>query len=72
VVAGVVARIFAGCGASAIYSGAFAGNAASLRVQEKLGFILDGETLLYSNPWQTGLPHINTVLTRPAFESAAP
>jgi RimJ/RimL family protein N-acetyltransferase len=70
-VAGLVGQIFAGCAAPAIYSGAYVGNAASLRVQEKLGFRRDGETLLHSNPCQTDLPHINTVLTRSAFESVA-
>ena len=44
---GFVARIFAARAGDTIYSGAFADNAASLRVQEKLGFARDGETTLY-------------------------
>jgi RimJ/RimL family protein N-acetyltransferase len=53
-----------------IYSGAFADNLASLRVQEKLGFARDGETMLYSRPRGREFPHVNTKLTRSAFEEA--
>jgi RimJ/RimL family protein N-acetyltransferase len=67
---GVIARVFAATDASAIYSGVFEGNAASLRVQEKLGFVRDGTTLLLCNPrGGVELPHINTVLTRARFEA---
>jgi RimJ/RimL family protein N-acetyltransferase len=52
-----------------IYSGAFADNAASLRVQEKVGFVRDGECMLYAQPRREKFPHINTVLTREAFAS---
>lgn len=48
----------------AIYSGAFAGNVVSLRVQEKIGFVEVGETMLFSNPRGLTLPHVNTLLTR--------
>jgi RimJ/RimL family protein N-acetyltransferase len=51
----------------AIYSGAFVGNDASLRVQAKVGFVRDGETMLYSRPRAAEFPHINTVLTRGAL-----
>ena len=66
---GLVARIFAAHACNTIYSGVFAGNVASLRVQEKLGFTRDGETLLHSTPRGGAFPHINTKLTRSAFEA---
>src|ERR1700674_928961 len=66
----LIARVFAACAGPAIYSGAFEGNAASLRVQEKLGFVRDGVTMLTCNPrGGIELPHINTVLTRSRFEA---
>ena len=48
----------------AIYCGAFTENAASLRVQEKAGFVRDGDTTLFSRPRGGDFPHVNTVLTR--------
>lgn len=57
-------HIFANSDVDAIYSGAFAENAASLRVQSKSGFTRDGETKLYSNPKNTFRTHVNTVLNR--------
>ena len=68
---GFLAHIFAGGAWDAIYSGAFADNAASLRVQAKLGFVRDGETTLYSRPRAADCPHVNTVLRRSAFEAQA-
>lgn len=50
-----------------IRSGAFVDNSASLRVQEKLGFVRVGESLLFCNPRGAEFPHIDTVLTRDAF-----
>lgn len=67
-VRGLAAEIFRLNRGVRIFSGAFAGNAASLRVQEKVGFVRDGETLLYSRPLDADLPHVNTVLTRAHFE----
>ena len=64
-----LARILATHACDAIYSGVFAGNVASLRVQEKLGFARDGETTLYSKPRGGDYPHVNTRLTRSAFEA---
>jgi RimJ/RimL family protein N-acetyltransferase len=65
---GFLAHVFdAGLG-DHVYSGAFADNAASLRVQEKLGFVRDGETMLYARPRDGKFPHVNTVLTRERFE----
>lgn len=59
--------VFATIPDDAIYSGAFAGNAASLRIQEKLGFAPDGEGMFFSNPCQREMPHVSTVLTRARF-----
>ncbi|MGV6871247.1 GNAT family N-acetyltransferase [Pseudochelatococcus sp. B33] len=47
-----------------ITSGAFAGNEASLRVQRKLGFVVVGETPLYSKSQRRTLPSFDTVLGR--------
>jgi len=69
-VAGLAHRIFGSGAAGAIYSGAFEGNDASLRVQEKVGFVRDGSTLLVSNPRGGSFPHINTVLEQARFEGA--
>ena len=55
----------------AIYSGAYAENLASLRVQEKAGFVRDGETMLNARPRGGEFPHVNTVLSRSRFESLA-
>jgi len=69
---GLLARVFdAGLG-DPVYSGAFADNAASLRVQEKLGFERDGETMQYCRPRDGKFPHVNTVLTRERFEDLHP
>jgi RimJ/RimL family protein N-acetyltransferase len=69
---GFLARVFdAGLG-DHVYSGAFADNAASLRVQEKLGFVRDGETMLYARPRDEKFLHVNTVLTRERFEGRRP
>lgn len=54
-----------------ICSGAFADNAASLRVQEKLGFVREGEVMMLAKPRGGEFPHINTKLTRASFEAAA-
>jgi RimJ/RimL family protein N-acetyltransferase len=51
-----------------IYSGAVSENAASLRVQEKLGFVRAGEAMLYIPARRKELPSTNTVLTRARFE----
>ena len=63
-----VRHIFKAAGVDAIYSGAFTENAASLRVQEKTGFVRDGDTTLFSKPRGGEFPHVNTVLTRTRFE----
>jgi RimJ/RimL family protein N-acetyltransferase len=66
---GVVDHVFCMQPHDAIYCGAFVGNCASLRVQEKVGFVRDGETMLYSRPRGGEFPHINTLLTRAKFVS---
>jgi RimJ/RimL family protein N-acetyltransferase len=67
----VVRHLFESTTADAIYSGAFTENAASLRVQEKAGFVHDGDTTLFSRPRGAEFPHVNTVLTRARFKQLA-
>ena len=66
---GIVAHAFVSGVSETIYSGAFADNAASLRVQEKLGFVRAGKTTLFAKPRGAEFPHVNTELTRDAFEA---
>ncbi len=66
---GLVGHLFCTLPHDAIYCGAFVRNAASLRVQEKVGFVRDGETLLHSRPRGGEFPHVNTLLTRTSFEA---
>ena len=66
-----IAHVFATTETGTIYSGVFALNASSLRVQEKLGFARAEEEMLYSRPHDAELPFVNTMLTREAFEAAA-
>lgn len=68
---GLIAHTFALTRADAIYSGAFAENLASLRVQEKIGFVRDGVTMLYARPRDRALAHVNTALAREGFEKLA-
>jgi RimJ/RimL family protein N-acetyltransferase len=65
---GFLARVFRCSSAEIVYSGAFTDNAASLRVQEKLGFVRDGETMLYARPRNGKFPHVNTLLRRMEFK----
>lgn len=66
-VSAVVQHLFGATSADAIYCGAFAENVASLRVQEKAGFVRDGDCMLFSRPRDGDFPHINTMLTRTRF-----
>ena len=66
-----VAHFFATKPDDVLYSGAFSENAASLRIQEKLGFQRDGENMFYSRPRDGELPHVSTSLTRAAFARLA-
>jgi RimJ/RimL family protein N-acetyltransferase len=68
---GFLAYAFAANVSDVIYSGVFADNAASLRVQEKLGFVPEGEIMMFAKPRGDHFPHINTVLTRAGFNAAA-
>jgi RimJ/RimL family protein N-acetyltransferase len=67
-----VGHLFASTDHDTIYSGAFAGNAASLRVQEKLGFERTGEVMHYSRPRGERLLHVNTELARLRFRALCP
>ena len=67
----LVNHVFALTPADAIFCGAFAENRASLRVQEKAGFFIAGETMLFSNPQARDMAHVNTVLTRASLEFLA-
>jgi RimJ/RimL family protein N-acetyltransferase len=62
-----VEKLFAAGVGDQIRSGAFADNSASLRVQEKLGFIRAGQAPLFCNPRRAEFPHIDTVLVRERF-----
>ncbi len=68
---GFIGTVFESYGCDMVYSGAFTENAASLRVQGKVGFLRDGETMLASRPRNGTYPHTNTVLTRARFETFA-
>ena len=65
----LVPAVFTACACEAIYSGAFSDNTASLAVQAKIGFVVDGETTLVSRPRGGDFPHTNTVLTKARFEA---
>jgi 8-oxo-dGTP diphosphatase len=56
--------IFAATAENAIISGVFEGNAASLRIQRKLGFIETGRSVHMCTPRGVALDHIDTKLTR--------
>ena len=64
---GFITHVFAQIADDTIYSGAFAGNAASLRIQEKLGFTRDSKGMFFSNPNRRDVLHVNTSLTRARF-----
>jgi len=64
---GFLAYVFAAKVADVIRSGVFADNVASLRVQEKLGFAIEGETEVYAKPRGGVFRNIDTMLTRARF-----
>ncbi len=66
-----IERLFASGIGDRIRSGAFADNAASLRVQEKLGFVRVGESSLFCTPRGAEFQHIDTLLTRDRFLASA-
>jgi len=62
-----IAHVFTRIPDDTIYSGAFRENAASLRIQDKLGFTRDGEAMFFANPHGKEMPHVATSLTRARF-----
>ena len=67
---GFIAHVFATIADDTLYSGAFSNNAASLRIQDKLGFRRDSEGMLYSNPHGKDIHQVNTSLARAEFGAA--
>ena len=65
----VVDRAFSQAGIETLASGAFDGNAASLRVQERLGFRVTGERMLRCEALDTDLLHIDTALDRARWKA---
>ena len=65
----IVEHVFTTLPDDAIFCGAFVGNDTSLRVQEKVGFVRDGETVLFSRPRGAEFPHVNTLVTRSGSEA---
>ena len=63
----LVAFWFATRPVAGLRSGAFAGNGRSLRVQEKLGFQVVGESMEFSRPLGRAEPHVDTWLDRAAW-----
>jgi RimJ/RimL family protein N-acetyltransferase len=63
--------VFARIPDDTIYSGAFRENAASLRIQDKLGFARDGEAMFFANPQGKEMPHVATSVTRARFAALA-
>src|SRR3954469_1293919 len=68
---GFIAHAFAAIPDDTIFSGAFAGNTASLRIQEKLGFVRDGEGMFFSNPHRQDVLPVHTSLTRAHFAATS-
>jgi RimJ/RimL family protein N-acetyltransferase len=68
-VAAFVRLLFNTVDCDAIYCGAFAENTASLRIQEKIGFLRDGTSTLFSNPRGADFPHVNTALARERYKA---
>lgn len=62
----VLEALFA-AGMARCRAGVFAGNARSLRVQEKMGFVITGESVRYCAALGRDLAHIDTILTRENF-----
>jgi RimJ/RimL family protein N-acetyltransferase len=68
---GFIAHVFRTIPDGTIYSGAFADNGPSLRIQEKIGFTRDNEAMSFSNPHGKDVLHVNTSLTRARFAASA-
>ncbi len=65
------AAIFTATDEPVIYSGVFAGNEGSLRIQQKLGFEIEGTGELFSTPLGRPMPHVSTRLLRTDFRPVA-
>lgn len=72
VVSALVDRVFASPEAAVIRSAFFEGNAASWRVQEKLGFEIVNRVMAFCRPHGRELPLICTRLTRQSYEARRP
>ncbi len=68
-IAALLDRTFAAADAAVIRSGVFEGNAASLRVQQKLGFEIAGSVMAHCRPRGQDLRHICTRLTRARYQT---
>ncbi|MBB5753487.1 GNAT family N-acetyltransferase [Prosthecomicrobium pneumaticum] len=66
--AALVAEAFRDPVVREIRSGVFEGNHRSMRVQEKLGFVVTGRSIQHNLALSADLPHIDTVLTRARHE----
>ena len=64
----MVALAFADPGLKRLTAGAFAGNAASLRVQEKLGFVRTGESERMNLARGGPAAHVDMALSRAIYE----
>ncbi len=67
-VAAVLERFSRRMPESAVHSGVFADNPASLRLQEKLGFRMTGCAEIYSFARNTMVSHVETVLQPGALQ----
>ena len=63
-----LAHYFATTDADEIFSGILTGNSASLRIQEKLGFEVIGESEIFCVPRGETLAHLDTRLSRQRYE----
>jgi RimJ/RimL family protein N-acetyltransferase len=69
-VSAALERFFRRMPETSVYSGVFADNPASLKVQEKLGFRIIGCHEIYSSSRNTMVSHLDTVLPADAFRPA--
>lgn len=67
----VVDWAFGAAGVDRLLSGAFEGNDASLRIQQKLGFAVTGRRLAPCLSLREDRPHIDTALPRAVWEARA-
>ena len=67
----IVNWAFADAGLDRLHSGAFEGNDASLRIQQKLGFTVTGRRMAPCLSQGADRPHIDTALPRAVWEARA-